>query len=215
MRQPPCQLLFGPLIHIQASIQSALRLRKGTGPGHCSPVATGIAGGKQTCPQVTPAFPGQCSKGTNTGLGGDENPEEGHSAGSEVRMASWRLGGLCWALRHQWDEEGQRKGAEMWNSTYKGPGAVEKDEAQGRTPAGCQTYPGGSKEPLCMCMLSQSCPTLCNPMDYSPPGSFVHGIFQAILLTWVAMPSSRGSSRPRDQTCCLLCPLHGRQVPYH
>ena len=40
---------------------------------------------------------------------------------------------------------------------------------------------------------------LCNPMECSPPGSSVHGIFQAIL-EWVAMPSSRGSSRPRDQT---------------
>ena len=46
----------------------------------------------------------------------------------------------------------------------------------------------------------QSCPTLCDPMDCSPPGSSVHGILQAGLLEWVAMPSSRGSSWPRDQT---------------
>lgn len=69
VRQRLCQLLFGPPIHIQASIQSALRLQKCTGPGHCSPVATGIAGGKQTCPQVTPTFCGQSSKGTSMGLG--------------------------------------------------------------------------------------------------------------------------------------------------
>ena len=37
-------------------------------------------------------------------------------------------------------------------------------------------------------------------MDYSPPGSSVHGILQAIILEWVAIPSSRGSSQPRDQT---------------
>ena len=37
---------------------------------------------------------------------------------------------------------------------------------------------------------------LCNPMDCSPPGSSVHGILQARILEWVAMPSSRGSSRP-------------------
>ena len=43
-------------------------------------------------------------------------------------------------------------------------------------------------------------PTLCNPMDCSPPGSSTHGILQARTLEWVAMPSSRGSSRPRDQT---------------
>ena len=40
----------------------------------------------------------------------------------------------------------------------------------------------------------QSCPTLCNPMDSSPPGSSVHGILQARTLEWVARPSSRGSS---------------------
>ena len=44
----------------------------------------------------------------------------------------------------------------------------------------------------------QLCLTLCNPMDCRPPGSSVHGILQARTLEWVAMPSSRGSSRPRD-----------------
>ena len=46
----------------------------------------------------------------------------------------------------------------------------------------------------------QSCPTLCNPIDGSPPGSSVPGILQARILEWVAMPSSRGSSQPRDGT---------------
>ena len=41
---------------------------------------------------------------------------------------------------------------------------------------------------------AQSCPTLCDPMDHSPPGSSVHGIFQARILEWVAVSSSRGSS---------------------
>ena len=40
----------------------------------------------------------------------------------------------------------------------------------------------------------------CNPMDYSPPGSSVHGISLAIILEWVASSFSRGSSRPRGQT---------------
>ena len=44
------------------------------------------------------------------------------------------------------------------------------------------------------------CPTLCNPMDCSLSGSSVHGILQARVLELVAMPSSRGSSRPRYQT---------------
>ena len=38
-------------------------------------------------------------------------------------------------------------------------------------------------------LVAQSCPTLCDPMDCSPPGSFVHGIFQARMLEWVAIPS--------------------------
>ena len=54
---------------------------------------------------------------------------------------------------------------------------------------------------VCVCMLVvQSCPTLCNPMDCSLPGSSVHGILQARILEWVAMPFSRGSSPLRDQT---------------
>ena len=48
--------------------------------------------------------------------------------------------------------------------------------------------------------VAQSCPTLCNPMDCSPPGSSVHGIFQARILEWVAISFSRGSSQPRDRT---------------
>ena len=43
-------------------------------------------------------------------------------------------------------------------------------------------------------------PTLCDPMDCSPPGSSVHGILQARILKWVAVPFSKGSSRPRDWT---------------
>ena len=51
-----------------------------------------------------------------------------------------------------------------------------------------------------MCEVAQSCPTLCDPMDCSPPGSSVHGIFQARVLEWGAIAFSRGSSWPRDQT---------------
>ena len=48
-------------------------------------------------------------------------------------------------------------------------------------------------------LAAQSCPTLCDPMGCSPLGSSVHGILQVRILEWVAMPSSRGSSQPRDQ----------------
>ena len=49
--------------------------------------------------------------------------------------------------------------------------------------------------------LIQSCPALCDFMDCSPPGSSLHGILQARILEWVAMPSSRGSSWPRVGAC--------------
>ena len=48
--------------------------------------------------------------------------------------------------------------------------------------------------------VAQSCPTIGDPMDYSLPGSSVHGIFQAVVLEWIAISFSRGSSRPRDRT---------------
>ena len=51
-----------------------------------------------------------------------------------------------------------------------------------------------------VCCGAQPCPTLCDPMDYSPPGSSVHGILQARILEWVAISFSRGSSQPRDRT---------------
>ena len=57
--------------------------------------------------------------------------------------------------------------------------------------------------------------TLCSPTDCSPPGSSVHGIFQARVPEWVAISYSRGSSRPTDQThvSCVSCT--GSQILYH
>ena len=49
-------------------------------------------------------------------------------------------------------------------------------------------------------LVAQSGLTLVDPMDCSPPGSSVHGILHVRILEWVAMPSSRGSSQPRDRT---------------
>ena len=46
--------------------------------------------------------------------------------------------------------------------------------------------------------VAQPCLTCCNPMDCSLPGSSVNGIFQAIVLEWIAISFSRGSSQPRD-----------------
>ena len=65
------------------------------------------------------------------------------------------------------------------------------------------------------CAFSGSVMFDCCPMDCSPPGSSVHGILQARILKWVVISSSRGSSRPRDQThvSCVSC--IGRWILYH
>ena len=52
----------------------------------------------------------------------------------------------------------------------------------------------------CCCLVTQSCPTLCDLMDCSPASSSVHGILQARIPEWVAIPFSRGCSQPGDQT---------------
>ena len=70
----------------------------------------------------------------------------------------------------------------------------------------------------CACSVVQSCPTLCDPMDHSLPGSSVSGILQARILEWVAISSFGGSSRPRDWTLisCISCiSCTGRQILYH
>ena len=60
----------------------------------------------------------------------------------------------------------------------------------------------------------QSCLTLCDSMDYSPPGSSVHGILPARILKWVAISFSRRSSWPRDRTCISCVSCIGRQILY-
>ena len=65
---------------------------------------------------------------------------------------------------------------------------------------------------MCVCLVVSDSETL---MDYSPPGFSFHGIFQTRTLKWVAMPSSRGSSRPKDQTHVSCTSCIGRQNLYH
>ena len=61
----------------------------------------------------------------------------------------------------------------------------------------------------------QSCPTLCDPMECSLPGSSVRGILQARILEWVTISFSRGTSQPRDQTHVSRVSCTGRWVLYH
>ena len=64
-------------------------------------------------------------------------------------------------------------------------------------------------------MLAQSCLTLWDLMDCSPPGSSVHRIFQARKLEWVAISYSKGSPGHRDQTRVSHAYYIGRRIPYH
>ena len=57
---------------------------------------------------------------------------------------------------------------------------------------------------VCVCMYAQSCTTLCDPIDCSLPGSFVHGILQVRILELAVISFSRDYSRPRDQTQVFL-----------
>ena len=72
-----------------------------------------------------------------------------------------------------------------------------------------------SQECVCVCVHTctsaqslQQCLTLCDPMDFSPPGSSVHGILQARILEWVAMPSLQGIISTQGSTPGLLSLLH-------
>ena len=74
----------------------------------------------------------------------------------------------------------------------------------------------GSGFPIVLLVLSlvaRSYLNLCNAMDGNLPGSSVHGILQARILEWVAIPFSRGSSQPRNQTC-VSCIADGK-ILYH
>ena len=66
-----------------------------------------------------------------------------------------------------------------------------------------------------ICSVTQSCQTLCDPMKCSLPGFSIYEIYQARILEWVAMPSSRGYSRPRDWKCISCVSCIGRRILYH
>ena len=152
-----------------------------------------------------------------------ESPWEGrHHCLCSQRLRIWKGGGrgmAVWRIGHKrYDEksiqrcpkilvEKDRKSLWWWGSDcWQGSGEV----------GGCHCVEGcgltgglfifiengaNTSSSAAAAMWLQSCPILCDPIDHSPPGSSVHGILQARILEWVAMPSSRVSSRPKDQTC--------------
>ena len=66
---------------------------------------------------------------------------------------------------------------------------------------------------VCVCVCAQMCP-ICNPIDWNPPESSVHGIFQARILSQIAISSSRGSFWCRDQICISCVSRIGRRILY-
>ena len=104
-----------------------------------------------------------------------------------------RVSGLTSKLRTEGDQEPTRQNGEgyLWPSACSlfTPGKA----LSWQTDCGCFN--------VCECLVAQLCLTLCNPLDCSLPGSYVHGIFQARVLEWVVISSSRGSSQTRDWTC--------------
>ena len=117
---------------------------------------------------------------------------------------------ICWAQQRSSRE---RKGQGMCTG---GPGIVAGTECKSHhLPTNgkvtCHIPPSPSLTPnpsRCkhMCSVAKLCLTLCDPMDCGPPGSSVHGILQARILVWVAVPSSRGSSLPRIEPVALMSP---------
>ena len=92
--------------------------------------------------------------------------------------------------------------SESWEKPY---GSMHESKIQERGQVWCLLFgnllsSGSSSNWKSESIVTQLCPTLCDPMDCSPPGFSIHGIFQARILEWVAISFSRRSSGPRDWT---------------
>ena len=102
--------------------------------------------------------------------------------------------------------------------TYKASQTLRFLETPGPSKAHSRGSDNTTYAPGCCCWVGQSCPTLWDPTDYSPPGSSIHGISQARILDWAAISYSTGSFQHRDQTpvsCTrrwILCRWATREV---
>ena len=155
----------------------------------------------------------------------------------EVARTKWRQwllstsSGVCWVwpqLRREeaaskwfWSTrlvQGFQKGLAQWH-LHSQSWALTGFVPVGGTPWTVQTRCTAIH--LCACLLSRSVtsdslqPYRLWPMDCSLPGPSVHGILQARILEWVAIPSSKGSSQPRDRTRVCYVSCIGRWVLYH
>ena len=124
---------------------------------------------------------------------------------SKHHISNFRFDSTYQTLRKETRNPGVYKDMEAWRWRYK---VVPLAECSKEEWCSGETWKQSSRAGSdmvwsCMCVQSlKSCPACCDPMDCSPPGSSVHGILQAEILEWVAMPSSRGSSL--ESNPCLL-----------
>ena len=147
---------------------------------------------------------------SNWRLGG-EPPSDCHTV--------WILTGACLPLATPVGKSHLREGANN-QGDHSGGGdgvwAPRSSGASGKLPVSSPSVFWCHSNPHCSaCVHAQSFSHVWlfwDPKDCSPPGSSVHGISQARMLEWVAMPSSKGSSRPSDQT---LRSCTGRWVLHH
>ena len=113
-----------------------------------------------------------------------------HCVGVRCKVACvWMnpFGGVFWGGVKKWSSKWRSFPTVLWNTSR----------------AAIWLFPGRQYYHywrMCVFVVAQSCLTLCDPVNCSLPGSSVHGILQARIQEWVAIPFSRGSSQPRDQT---------------
>ena len=119
-------------------------------------------------------------------------------------LSSVQLSATPWTVAHQTPLSMGFPRQEYWISLpFPSPGDSSDPWIEPMSPASANGFfttkpPGIPIYRYAASWLLQSCPALCNPMDCSPPGSSVHGIFQARILECVAISFSRRSSQPRD-----------------
>ena len=128
-------------------------------------------------------------------------------------MGEW-ISSLCLWSRRAWNIYVTKVKSEEYGERWL---EIRKRSDNHSAQAKLQVSSWDARLEICVCavLVTQSCPTLCNPMDWSPPGSSVHGIFLGRILEWVAISSSRGSSWPRDPTCVSGVSCIDRQILYH
>ena len=124
--------------------------------------------------------------------GGHSSPLQYSCLGNPMDRGAWRA--AVHRVTKRWTQLKRLSSSSSYRTRHQGdPGGMEETlSSSTKCVPTCHL--------LCCAKTLQSCPTLSDPMGHSPPGSSVHGFLQARVVEGAAVPSSRGSSQPRDQT---------------